>query len=60
MVMGTLEILAGSVNSLVSIDVKSSGSSTVDTGVCTVGNVQRTGYYDIAGGSECGVCNWVM
>ena len=50
---GDLEILAGSVNSLVSIDVKSSGSSNGYWSMYR-GNAQRTGYYDIAGGSECG------
>jgi len=51
---GDLEILAGSVNSLVSIDVKSSGSSSGYWSMYR-GNAQRTGYYDNAGGSECGV-----
>jgi len=51
---GDLEILAGSVNSLVSIDVKSSGNSSGYWSMYR-GNAQRTGYYDIAGGSECGV-----
>jgi hypothetical protein len=51
---GDLEILAGSVNSLVSIDVKSSGSSSGYWSMYR-GNAQRTGYYDITGGSECGV-----
>ena len=51
---GDIEILAGSVNSLVSIDVKSPGTSNGYWSMYR-GNVQRTGYYDITGGSECGV-----
>ena len=50
---GDLEILAGSVNSLVSIDVKSSGSSSGYWSMYR-GNNQRTGYNDGAGNSECG------
>ena len=50
---GDLEILAGSVNSLVSIDVKSSGSSSGYWSMYR-GNAQRTGYYDMIDDSECG------
>ena len=50
---GDLEILAGSVNSLVSIDVKSSGSSSGYWNMYR-GNAQRTGYYDMIDDSECG------
>ncbi len=51
---GDLEILAGSVNSLIAIDVKSAGNSNGYWSMYR-GNAQRTGYYDITGGSECGV-----
>ena len=51
---GDLEILAGSVNSLVALDIKSSGSSSGYWNMYR-GNAQRTGYYDMTGGSECGV-----
>jgi len=50
---GDLEILAGSVNSLVSIDVKSPGSINGYWSMYR-GNVQRTGYYDGTGNTECG------
>jgi hypothetical protein len=52
---GDLEIMAGSVNSLVAIDVKSDGDSD---GLWNMyrGNNHRTGYYDMSGGNdECGV-----
>ena len=50
---GDLEILAGSVNSLVSIDVKSPGSSNGYWSMYR-GNNQRTGYSDGTGNTECG------
>ncbi len=49
---GDLEILAGSVNSLVSIDVKSAGSSNGYWSMYR-GNAQRTGYYNLEDDSEC-------
>jgi hypothetical protein len=52
---GDMDILAGSVNSLVSIDVKSAGNSNGYWSMYR-GNTHRTGYYDIAGDDpECGV-----
>ena len=52
---GDLEILAGSVNSLVALDIKSSGNSNGYWSMYR-GNICRTGYYDLSGGgSECGV-----
>ncbi len=50
---GDLEILAGSTNSLIALDIKSSGS-TVGYWNMYRGNNQRTGYYDGAGNTECG------
>ena len=49
---GDLEIMAGSVNSLVSIDVKTSGNSNGYWNMYR-GNDERTGYYNISGDSEC-------
>ncbi len=49
---GDLEILAGSVNSLVSIDVKTSGSSDGFWSMYR-GNTLRNGYYDLEDDSEC-------
>jgi hypothetical protein len=49
---GDLEILAGSVNSLVSIDVKSSGSSDGFWSMYR-GSTERTGYYNISGDESC-------
>ena len=50
---GDLEILAGSTNSLIALDIKSSGS-TVGYWNMYRGNNQRTGYYDGSGNTECG------
>jgi hypothetical protein len=50
---GDLEILAGSTNSLIALDIKSSGS-TVGYWNMYRGNTQRTGYYDGVGITECG------
>ena len=49
---GDLEILAGSVNSLVSIDVKTSGNSSGYWNMYR-GNDERSGYYNISDDSEC-------
>ena len=49
---GDLEILAGSVNSLVALDIKSSGSSNGYWSMYR-GNTLRTGYYDLEDDSEC-------
>jgi hypothetical protein len=49
---GDLEILAGSVNSLVSIDVKTSGSSDGYWSMYR-GSAGRTGYYNISGDDSC-------
>jgi len=49
---GDLEILAGSVNSLVSIDVKTSGSSDGYWSMYR-GGVERTGYYNISSDESC-------
>ena len=51
---GDIEILASSVNSLVAIDIKSSGNSNGYWNLYR-GNIHRTGYYDISNDSECGV-----
>jgi hypothetical protein len=49
---GDLEIIAGSVNSLVSIDVKSAGSSSGYWNMYR-GNVERTGYYTMGDDESC-------
>ena len=49
-----LEILAGSVNSLVALDIKSAGNHNGYWNMYR-GNNQRTGYKDGTGSSECGV-----
>ena len=49
---GDMEILAGSVNSLVALDIKSSGSSNGYWSMYR-GNTLRSGYYDLADDSEC-------
>ena len=51
---GDLEILAGSVNSLVSIDVKSSGCSSGYWRMFR-GNSYRNGYYGMGDDSDCAV-----
>ena len=50
---GDLEISAGSVNSLVAIDIKSAGNSNGYWSIFR-GNAHRTGYYNMTD-SECGV-----
>jgi hypothetical protein len=49
---GDLEILAGSVNSLVSIDVKTIGNSDGYWNMYR-GSAERTGYYNISGDESC-------
>tara|TARA_Y100001970_G_scaffold293532_1_gene441012 strand:+ start:691 stop:3576 length:2886 start_codon:yes stop_codon:yes gene_type:complete len=49
---GDLEILGGSVNSLVSIDVKTSGSSNGFWNMYR-GSIKRTGYYDLTNDTGC-------
>ena len=49
---GDLEILAGSVNSLVALDIKSAGNSDGYWNMYR-GNTERTGYYDLENDSEC-------
>ena len=49
---GDLEILAGSTNSLVALDIKSAGSADGCWNMYR-GNNQRTGYYNGADNSEC-------
>jgi hypothetical protein len=49
---GDLEILAGSVNSLVSIDVKSADNSDRYWSMYR-GSAERTGYYNISGDESC-------
>ena len=51
---GDLEILAGSVNSLVALDIKSAGSHNGYWNMYR-GNNQRTGYNDGTENTECGV-----
>ena len=50
---GDLEILAGSVSSLVSIDIKTSGSSEGYWNMFR-GGAKRTGFYNISSDSDCG------
>ena len=49
---GDLEILGGSVNSLVALDIKHAGSSSGYWSMYR-GNALRTGYYDLENDSEC-------